>query len=162
MIGAACISTRSNMRRMRSRRSAPGFCAAGMTVGRLAGDRFIVRYGRRSMLWRTALVAMAGMSLAVVAPTLGLAIAGYAILGLGVATIVPMTFTLAGNVAGVSPAAALSRVTTLGYAGLFGSPTVIGLLAHAVGLGVALWLPAVLLMLIVPLSAMVNAPRPAG
>ncbi len=127
-------------------------CGAGMTVGRLCGDRVIARYGRTSTLWRTSLVASAGMGLAVLAPTLGVAIAGYGILGLGVATIVPIAFTLAGNTDGVAPALALSRVTTLGYMGLFGSPTMIGLLAHGAGLGLALSLPAALLLVIVPLS----------
>jgi predicted MFS family arabinose efflux permease len=134
-------------------------CGAGMTVGRLCGDRVIARYGRTSTLWGTSLVASAGMSLAVLAPTLGLALLGYGILGLGVATIVPIAFTLAGNTAGVAPALALSRVTTLGYAGLFGSPTIIGLLAHGVGLAVALSLPAVLLLLIVPLSRIIARQR---
>lgn len=134
-------------------------CGAGMTVGRLCGDRVIARYGRTSTLWRTCLVASAGMSLAVLAPTLGLAIAGYGILGLGVATIVPIAFTLAGNTDGVPPALALSRVTTLGYAGLFGSPTIIGLLAHGVGLAVALSLPAILLLLVVPLSRIIARRR---
>jgi len=137
-------------------------CGAGMTAGRLLGDRFIARYGRQSMLWRSALLAAVGMSIAVLAPTLGIAIAGYAILGLGVATIVPIAFTLAGNVAGVAPAAALSFVTTIGYAGLFGSPSVIGLLAHTVGLRVALWLPAALLMLIVVMSPVLRSRTPSG
>ncbi|MGI9184410.1 MAG: MFS transporter [Solirubrobacteraceae bacterium] len=137
-----------------------GACGAGMTVGRLCGDRVIARYGRTSTLCRTSLIASAGMGLAVLAPTLGLAIAGYGILGLGVATIVPIAFTLAGNTAGVPPALALSRVTTLGYAGLFGSPTVIGLLAHGVGLAVALSIPMVLLLLVVPLSGVIGGRRP--
>ncbi|MGH2866047.1 MAG: MFS transporter [Solirubrobacteraceae bacterium] len=134
-------------------------CGAGMTVGRLCGDRVIARYGRTSTLWRTSVVASSGMTLAVLAPTLGLAIAGYGILGLGVATIVPIAFTLAGNTQGVAPALALSRVTTLGYAGLFGSPTIIGLLAHGVGLAVALSIPAVLLLMVVPLSAIIGRRR---
>jgi hypothetical protein len=44
------------------------------------------------------------MMLAVLAATPAAAIAGYGILGLGVATIVPIAFTLAGNTAGVPPA----------------------------------------------------------
>ncbi|MGB9183273.1 MAG: MFS transporter [Solirubrobacteraceae bacterium] len=137
-------------------------CGAGMTVGRLCGDRIIARYGRTSTLWRTALVASAGMGLAVLAPTLGLALVGYGILGLGVATIVPIAFTLAGNTDGVAPALALSRVTTLGYAGLFGSPTIIGLLAHGVGLAVALGVPTGLLLLVVPLSQIIARRRPGA
>ena len=92
------------------------------------------------------------MSLAVLAPSPGIAIAGYGVLGLGVATIVPIAFTLAGTKEGVPPAWGISRVTTLGYAGLFSSPPVIGLVAQVTGLAAALAIPAALLLLVFPLS----------
>jgi hypothetical protein len=90
----------------------------------------------------------------VLAPSPGVAIAAYFVLGLGVATIVPIAFTLAGTAPGVRPAWAISRVTTIGYAGLFSSPPVVGLVAHATSLAFALAIPAVLLLLVVPLSRM--------
>jgi fucose permease len=127
-------------------------CGAGMAAGRFAGDAVIARCGRPATLWRASLVAGAGMTLAVLAPTPGVAIAGFGVLGLGVATIVPIAFTLAGNAGGVPPAWAISRVTTLGYAGLFGSPPVIGLVAQATSLALALAIPAALLLLVAPLS----------
>ena len=92
------------------------------------------------------------MTLAVLAPDPAVAIAAYGVLGLGVATIVPIAFTLAGNAPGVPPAWAISRVTTLGYAGLFASPPIIGFVAQVTSLGVALAIPAVLLLLVAPLS----------
>ncbi|MEA2248152.1 MAG: hypothetical protein QOH46_2681 [Solirubrobacteraceae bacterium] len=127
-------------------------CGIGMATGRFAGDAVIARVGRPGTLWRASLIAGAGMTLAVLAPTPGIAIAGYGVLGLGVATIVPIAFTLAGNTDGVPPAWAISRVTTLGYAGLFSSPPVIGLVAQAIGLAAALAIPAALLLLVTPLS----------
>jgi fucose permease len=133
-------------------------CAIGMAVGRFCGDAVIARHGRQATLWRTSLVAAAGMTLAVVAPTPAVAIAGYGILGLGVATIVPIALTLAGTTNGVPPVWAVSRVTVIGYAGLFGSPPVIGLLAEATSLAAALIVPAVLLALVAPLSLAGRAP----
>ena len=127
-------------------------CGIGMAVGRFGGDAVIARYGRPATLWRAALIAGAGMTLAVLAPGAGVAIAGYAILGLGVATIVPIAFTLGGTAEGVPPAWGISRVTMLGYAGLFSSPPAIGLVAQATGLAAALAIPAVLLVLVAPLS----------
>ena len=76
-------------------------CGIGMATGRFAGDAVIARLGRPGTLWRASLIAGAGMTLAVLAPTPGIAIAGYGVLGLGVATIVPIAFTLAGNTGGV-------------------------------------------------------------
>ena len=127
-------------------------CAVGMATGRFAGDAVIARLGRPGTLWRASLIAGAGMTLAVLAPGPGVAIVGYGVLGLGVATIVPIAFTLAGNAPGVPPAWAIARVTTLGYVGLFSSPPVIGLVAEAIGLAAALAIPAVLLLLVAPLS----------
>jgi fucose permease len=127
-------------------------CGAGMAVGRFGGDAVIARWGRSATLWRASLVAGAGMTLAVLAPAPAVAIAGYGVLGLGVATIVPIAFTLGGNMAGVPPAWGISRVTTLGYAGLFSSPPAIGFVAQGTGLAVALAIPAALLLLVAPLS----------
>jgi predicted MFS family arabinose efflux permease len=127
-------------------------CGIGMAIGRFAGDAIIARLGRPGTLWRAALIAGAGMTLAVLAPAPEIAIAGYGVLGLGVATIVPIAFTLAGNTDAVAPAWAISRVTTLGYAGLFSSPPFVGLVAQHTGLATALAIPAVLLLLIAPLS----------
>jgi fucose permease len=135
-------------------------CGIGMAIGRFGGDAVIARYGRPATLWRAALIAGAGMLLAVLAPRAVVAIAGYAVLGLGVATIVPIAFTLGGRAEGVPPAWGISRVTMLGYAGLFASPPAVGLVAQATGLAAALAIPAVLLVLVAPLSRL-TTPRPA-
>jgi fucose permease len=137
-------------------------CSIGMAIGRFCGDAVIARHGRDATLWRSSLVAAAGMTVAVVAPTPPVAIVGYAILGLGVAPIVPIALTLAGNTGGVPPVWAVSRVTVVGYAGLFGSPPVIGLIAEAASLTTALVVPAVLLALVAPLSRVARARQPAA
>jgi fucose permease len=135
-------------------------CGTGMAIGRFTGDAVIARLGRPTTLLRASLVAGTGMTVAVLAPSPAVAIAGYGVLGLGVATIVPIAFTLAGNTAGVPPAWAISRVTTLGYAGLFSSPPVVGLVAQFAGLAAALAIPAVLLLLVALLSRVTRERRP--
>jgi fucose permease len=137
-------------------------CSIGMAVGRFCGDAVIARHGRQATLSRSSLVAATGMTVAVVAPTPAVAIAGYGILGLGVATIVPIALTLAGTTSGVAPVWAVSRVTVIGYAGLFGSPPVIGLIAEATSLATALIVPAVLLALVAPLSRVARREQRAG
>jgi fucose permease len=137
-------------------------CSIGMAVGRFCGDAVIARLGRQATIWRSSVVAAAGMTVAVVAPTPAVAIAGYAILGVGVATIVPIALTLAGSTSGVPPVWAVSRVTVIGYAGLFSGPPVIGLIAEGAGLATALVVPAVLLALVAPLSRVAQARQPIG
>jgi fucose permease len=137
-------------------------CAIGMAVGRFCGDAVIARFGRQATLWRASLVSATGMTVAVVAPTPAVAIAGYAVLGIGVATIAPIALTLAGSTSGVPPVWAVSRVTVMGYAGIFGSPPAIGLVADATDLATALVIPAVLLALVAPLSRAARARQPVG
>ena len=59
-------------------------CGLGMAIGRFGGDAVIARLGRQATLTWASLVAGAGMTLAVLAPDPGVAIAAYGILGLGV------------------------------------------------------------------------------
>jgi predicted MFS family arabinose efflux permease len=129
-----------------------GAFGAGMAAGRLLGDRVIARFGRPQTLWKSALLASIAMIAVLLAPSADAAIAGYVVVGLGIATIVPIAFTLTGNSGAVQPAAAIARVTTVGYAGLFFSPAIIGLVAHQVGLTASLAIPAVFTLLVLPLS----------
>jgi fucose permease len=131
---------------------------AGMAIGRFSGDRFITKWGRTKVLLFSTVVGIAGMTVALVGGSIGLAIAGFALFGLGIAAIVPIAFTVAGNATPVPPAWALSRVAAMGYVGQLASPAVIGLTAQAAGLTGALVLPIVLLALVVPITLKV---RPA-
>ncbi len=126
----------------------------GMAVGRFLGDPVIARLGARTVLRRGAVVSAAGMTVAVLAPSPGIALAGYAVVGVGSAPLVPIVFSLAGDATGVPPAWGIARVTTLGYGGLLSSPPIVGFVAQGTGLGTALLLPAVLLASILPLMAL--------
>jgi hypothetical protein len=128
-------------------------CGAGMAVARFRGDAAITRFGRYLTLAGASVVACAGLALAVTARSIALSILGFGIFGVGTATIVPIAFTLAGNVAGTRPSWAISRVAGFGYAGLLSSPAIIGFVAGAAGLSAALLIPAVLLLAVLPASA---------
>lgn len=132
---------------------------AGMALGRFSGDRLIARWGARRVLEACAALASAGMALSVASPGPVLAVVGYGVYGLGSSTLVPIVFTLAGNVEGVTPSWAISRVTSIGFGGLFGAPPVIGLLADATSLRLALGVAAVLASLVLPLSFAANRLR---
>lgn len=136
--------------------------SVGATIGRLAGNGIIARVGRTATLWRTALVAALGMAVAVIAPNAVVALLGYGLLGLGVAMIVPIAFSIAGSIDGPPAAWALARVTMFGYAGSFVGPAVIGLVAQNSGLGAALAIPAVLLVFVVPLTIVLRRHLPAA
>jgi hypothetical protein len=65
----------------------------------------------------------------------------FALLGVGLAPVVPITFSAAGNTGLGSTGVILGRVVTMGYLGSIVGPIVIGALAQAVGLRAALFLP---------------------
>ncbi|MFB4304105.1 MFS transporter [Actinomadura sp. NTSP31] len=127
-------------------------CAVAMTAGRLAGDRVVARFGPVAVLRIGSLVAALGLALGLAASDPVAAVSGFTVFGLGIAVVAPVTFSAAGNVPGVPPAAGISRVTGVGYLGLLGGPPVIGFVAQGVGLAWALAVPAGLAALTVLLA----------
>ncbi len=67
------------------------------------------------------------------APTDAVAIASFALSGLGVANMVPIMFSAAGNHPRVPSAVAISTVTMVGYCGILVAPASIGWVAEHVG-----------------------------
>jgi MFS family permease len=105
-----------------------------MAVMRFAGDRITHGAGPRTVLRISGALAAAGFLAAALVPSAAGAIAGFVIVGIGAANIVPILFTGAGRVPGVAPGIGLATVTTIGYAGLLVGPALIGFVADATSL----------------------------
>lgn len=120
--------------------SALGYAAfsATMVFGRLFGDRLRVRFQDHSLVRALGGLATLGMVVALLAPDAIISIIGFALAGLGLSIIVPILFSAAGNRPGIDPGVGVAAVATLGYGGLLMGPPLIGLLAQAVGLKLAL------------------------
>ncbi len=112
-----------------------GFAAfsATMVAGRLLGDNAVRAWGRARVVRWGATLAAAGLALAVVDPRLAPATLGFALVGAGLANVVPTLFSAAAGLASV-PAAGVAMVATAGYAGLLSGPVVIGAIAQAASL----------------------------
>ena len=120
-----------------------GAFSVTMTIVRLVADRVVARIGAAAYVQRAALVGAAGLLGAALAPNPALAIAAWAVFGVGLAGCVPQFFSAAGN---IDPAAAgtyLARVTGTGYLGLLAGPAVIGILTNWVSLTTAFAVPIV-------------------
>lgn len=120
-----------------------GAFATTMTVGRLLADRVTARIWPMAVLRWGAVVAAAGLAIVTFSPWIGLAIAGWAVAGIGLSGTVPQLFSAAGHADPSSAAANMSRVASLGYVGVLAGPAVIGWLTHVVPLNVAFVLPVV-------------------
>ncbi|MFD7511052.1 MFS transporter [Streptomyces sp. NPDC059853] len=109
--------------------------ALAMTVGRLSGTWLLLRLGQTRAMVAGGTVAAAGMLLASLAPSVGLALVGFVVTGLGLANIFPVAIGQAGALAGPRGVAAAS---TVGYAGMLLGPVAIGFLAEWFSLAAAL------------------------
>ncbi|MEX0406134.1 MFS transporter [Aquibium sp. LZ166] len=112
-----------------------GFAAfsGAMALMRFVGDRVRNRFGAVTTLRVSSLIAAAGMFVAGFAPEPWLAIAAFAFAGLGIANMVPIAFSAAGNQPGTSSGASLSTVTLMGYSGILVAPSAIGYVGEHVG-----------------------------
>jgi MFS family permease len=112
-----------------------GFAAFSgtMAVMRFAGDRVRNRFGAVATLRVSSLVAAAGMLVAGFATEPWLAILAFGFAGLGIANMVPIAFSAAGNQPGVSSGASLSTVTLMGYSGILVAPSAIGFVGERFG-----------------------------
>jgi MFS family permease len=116
-----------------------------MAVGRLVGDRLVSAAGPVVVVRAGTLLAAAGLGCALVVGRPGAALAGFALLGGGLACVVPVVFRAAGTLPGHPSAASIAAVSTLGYAGFLAGPPIVGVLAEVVSLPVGLAAVAVLL-----------------
>jgi MFS family permease len=109
------------------------FFAGAMAVMRFAGDSVRNRFGAVRTLRISGYLGAAGMMGGALAPYDWVAIASFFIAGLGVANMVPVLFSAAGNHPRLPSAVAISIVTMVGYCGILVAPSSIGFLAEAVG-----------------------------
>ncbi len=126
-----------------------GLFSGAMAIMRFAGDRVRDRFGAVGTLRVSGLIAATGMLLAALAPTDTLAIAGFTLSGLGVANMVPILFSAAGNVPGLPPGAGIATVTMLGYSGILLAPSGIGYAAQTIGYRTTYLIIAALLLIVV-------------
>ncbi|HEX8346885.1 MAG TPA: MFS transporter [Actinoplanes sp.] len=109
-----------------------------MTIGRLAGDRIVDRFGQRTVARAGAALAAIGMGAALAVPTVGTALAGFALAGLGFATLVPAAMHAADELPGLPPGTGLTIVSWLLRVGFLLSPPVVGFVADLTSLRVGL------------------------
>ncbi|MFI6108793.1 MFS transporter [Streptomyces sp. NPDC051310] len=110
--------------------------ALTMTVARLVGDRVVDRFGAVRTVRVGGLAATAGGVLVVLAAHPVAAMAGFGLIGLGVAVVVPLAFAAAGR-SGPNPSQAIAGVATITYTSGLIAPSAIGGVADATSLTVS-------------------------
>jgi fucose permease len=105
--------------------------SGAMASGRLVGDGLVQRFGPRNLVRAGATLGAAGLAAALLTRTPVTALAGWAILGCGLSTIVPITFRAAGQASPAAPSAGVAAVSSIGWLGFLSGPPVIGFVSSA-------------------------------
>lgn len=114
--------------------------SAGMAIFRLLGDAFTKHLGPVLTVRSGALLAAAGLTLALVASSPGWALPGLALTGAGFSVIVPLVFGAGGRVTSLPRGAGIAIVSGSGYIGFLFGPPLIGFIAQLTSLRSALFL----------------------
>ncbi|RYY38832.1 MAG: MFS transporter [Chitinophagaceae bacterium] len=110
-----------------------------MATGRFLGDYVIARAGRRRILRANGLIISAGMALAVALPFIVPASIGFMLVGIGVSTVIPSLYSVAGRSAeGSAAGLAIAIVSSVGYFGFLLGPPLIGYISALSSLRVSL------------------------
>lgn len=117
--------------------------ALAMAAARLAGDYVVARVGAVRSVRVCGVLGTAGCLLVAVAPDTGLALSGFALIGIGVSVVVPLVFAAAGHL-GPSPAMGVAGVATISYGAGLAAPSLMGGVAEISSLRVAFGLAALI------------------
>jgi predicted MFS family arabinose efflux permease len=104
--------------------------SGAMAAGRFGGDWVRGHVPAPRLMRASGVLAAAGMALALAVPVPGVALGGFALVGLGLSNVVPVLFSAASQVPGVSPAHGIAAVSGMGYLGMMAGPPLIGLVAE--------------------------------
>lgn len=117
-----------------------GFAAYAlfMALTRFMGDAILKHYGGGVVLRVGGTVAASGLLLAILLPFAPTALLGFAMVGAGVSLGAPILYSAAAKVPGMAPGAGLATMNTFAMIGFLGGPAVIGFIAKAFSLPVAL------------------------
>ncbi|MCJ1680984.1 MFS transporter [Streptomyces sp. APSN-46.1] len=133
--------------------------ALTMALARLAGDRVVDRFGAVRTVRAGGVLATAGGLFVVTAGHPAAAMAGFALIGLGIAVVVPLAFAAAAR-SGPAPAQAIAGVATITYTSGLIAPSAIGAVADATSLVVSFGLVTLLAFALVA-GAVVLRQKPA-
>ena len=127
--------------------------ALAMTIGRFFGDSARLKFGDRKLMVMCGIISTLGISITLLVSNPYSVIVGLFVVGIGLSSIVPIAYSIAGNSINLPPGVGLAMVTTVGYSGFLFGPPIIGLIANWQSLRIALMLVAILFVLMTILSA---------
>ncbi len=127
-----------------------------MALGRFFGDRLLQSFSHSFVLKLNGMLILAGMTVALSYPTPIVVIVGFALVGFGVSSVIPLVYMLSAKSKSMAPSAAIAAVSSIGFSGFLFGPPLIGFIAQETGLRIALSIVAFLGLMIWVLSLRVR------
>ena len=124
-----------------------------MASGRFFTDKLAARYTKVAVIQLSGFLIFVGLLLSVFLPVVWAATLGFFLVGLGVASIIPLSYGIAGRSKLYSPSVALALVSTISFFGFLLGPPLIGFVAELFDLKVSFALVAMCGMGILLLSS---------
>ena len=122
--------------------AALGFGAFSLTMvfGRLVGDNLANKFTSEKVVRYGGIIASLGIFLSILVPELGFVLVGFALMGIGIAVIIPLAFNAAGNKPGINSGVGITAVANIGYMGFLLGPPLIGFIADNFSLQTAFFI----------------------
>lgn len=105
-----------------------------MASGRFFGDGLINRFGRKKVMQISGIMISSGLFTAVFFPFIIPSMIAFMIVGLGVSTIVPTLYSIAGKHPTIPTGEALTAVSSISFLGFLMGPPIIGYISELFGL----------------------------
>lgn len=135
---------------------------AAQFVGRITGDRLTDRFGRGEVAVAGGVLIALGGLVVMVAPTVLVVLAGFVLLGLGCATLVPAAFAAAHELPGLAYGTGVALVGWLMRGGFVLTSPLLGAIADRWGLRAGMVLPLLAGVVAVVVAARLRGPRQAA
>jgi hypothetical protein len=120
--------------------------ACTMALARLSGDAVVRQFGPVATVRAGGVLATVGAALVVAARTPPAAVAGFALIGVGIAVVVPLCFAAAGRTTASAPGQSIAGVATLAYASGLAAPAAVGWIAESTSLSASFGVVTALLL----------------
>ena len=130
-----------------------------MIIGRFAGDPLVTRFGPRGVSRVGGILTVLGFGVVLAVPSVLAAVAGFAIVGLGIAVLIPLAMHAADELPGLPRGFGLAASGWMMRVGFLLTPPLIGIVADQVGLRWAFAVPAVLGLLAVGCAGLLAPPE---
>jgi MFS family permease len=107
--------------------------AGAMLLGRMVADRAVHRFGRVAVVRVGSLLGVAGFLIALAVPAVWGVMTGFAVAGIGLASLFPAMFAAGSEVPGLGEGVGIAGTSLLARIGFMIGPLAIGALADATG-----------------------------